>query len=113
MGLASDEFKINVAADGNAGTFEIIINDVEVVSASTLAEQKNNLKDYDGIIFEPDTIPVADDIGYNRELVQRFFQDNGESTTTLYTRITQQQSRAVIIYFSVLCILISIWCVQV
>ncbi|MCP4370863.1 MAG: hypothetical protein GY797_22530, partial [Deltaproteobacteria bacterium] len=36
--------------------------------------------DYDGIIFEPGTIPVADDIGYNRELVQRFFKDNGDIT---------------------------------
>ncbi len=80
MGLASDEFKIDVAADGNGGTFEIIIEGVEVASVPTRAERENNLKDYDGIIFEPGTIPVADDIGYNRELVQRFFKDNGDIT---------------------------------
>ncbi|MCP4368839.1 MAG: response regulator, partial [Deltaproteobacteria bacterium] len=61
-------------------TFEIVIKDVEVTSSDLLEDLNDKEIDFEAVTFEPCTILVADDIGYNRELVQCSFQDNGDIT---------------------------------
>jgi len=67
--------RITVSSELGRGTlFNIIIKEVEVASADALTAGREKETDFDSIVFEQSTILIADDIGYNRELLTVFFE---------------------------------------
>lgn len=65
---------------GKGSTFEIHLNDVEVVSLSPIEAGKRKEKEWcetllQSIHFEPATVLIADDIEFNRDLLKGFLED--------------------------------------
>ena len=56
---------------GKGATFRIVLPEVEIAPTSSSTPDEG-LSDYHGVSFEPSTLLIADDIDYNREILQAY-----------------------------------------
>lgn len=66
--------ELKLTSEVNCGsTFTIALKDVEVTAVDNL-QNKQSLTNFSSLQFEPATILIADDIDYNRELLQQYLE---------------------------------------
>lgn len=60
---------------GQGSTFSVLLKGVEVASIESSKGQHYEYRNFKNVIFEENTILIADDIDYNRELLRGFLAD--------------------------------------
>jgi signal transduction histidine kinase/DNA-binding response OmpR family regulator len=71
--VAMMDGEISVSSEqGKGSTFCVTLHDVEVAAAHSLKERVEIALDFSAIVFEPATVLVADDIDYNREMLDTY-----------------------------------------
>ncbi len=69
---------ISVTSEENRGTtFTIVLRGVEVAAGAAASETPEKLLGLENVVFAPGAILIADDIDYNRELLEAFLSDRG------------------------------------
>ena len=67
---------IHIESEEGLGTsFHLLIPDLEIISSQEKSSTSNNIIDIEGLIFQPSTILVVDDVDYNREILETYLSD--------------------------------------